>query len=196
MRGSGPTKPAANLFFLPPSLLKSLESRPIEEVLFVRDEMANLAWAVERLIESPAEAPLNRFEAYLEKKRHREPETEANSSSAAGPLHYRLATEIPDYWIPLMPARTAQGLRLKRGAVLNTDGLPETVHALGRILNPDPGRTLELHEEEVPREGVRVTRHYQYARWFDGSSHLWIGRRKQIGRGEGSSGLGFDLVDR
>jgi len=26
----------SNLFFLPPSLLKSLESRPIEEVLFLR----------------------------------------------------------------------------------------------------------------------------------------------------------------
>ena len=41
-----------------------MESRPIEEVLFLRDEMANLAWAVERLVESPAERPLNRFEAY------------------------------------------------------------------------------------------------------------------------------------
>ena len=71
-RGSGFTVPASNLFFLPPSLLKSLESRPIEEVLFLRDEMANLAWAVERLIESPAERPLNRFEAYLEQKRRRE----------------------------------------------------------------------------------------------------------------------------
>jgi len=80
-----------------------------------------------------------------------------------------------------MPVRTAQGLRLKRGAVLNTDGLPEPVHAFGRILNPDLGRALELHEEEVPREGVRVTRHYQYARWFDGSIHLWIGRRKPTG---------------
>ena len=73
-RGSGITKPASNLFFLPPSLLKSMESRPIEEVLFLRDEMANLAWAVERLIESPAERPLNRFETYLEKKRRRERE--------------------------------------------------------------------------------------------------------------------------
>ena len=196
LRGSGLTKPVSNLFFLPPSLLKSLESRPIEEVLFLRDEMANLAWAVERLIESPAEGQLNRFEAYLEKKRLREPETVENSSPGVGPLHYHLATEIPDYWIPLMPVRTRQGLRLKRGAVLNTDGLPEAVHAIGRILNPDPGHALELHEEEVPREGVRVTRHYQYTRWFDGSTHLWIGRRKQIGRGEGSSGLGFDVVNR
>jgi hypothetical protein len=194
MRGSGFTKPAANLFFLPPSLLKSLESRPIEEVLFLRDEMANLAWAVERLIESPAEGSLNRFEAYLEKKRRGAPETAVNSSSAAGPLHYRLATEIPDYWIPLMPARVGEGLRLKRGAVLKTDDLPEPVYAMGRILTPDPGRQLELFEEEVPREGVRVTRNYQYTRWFDGSTHLWIGRRKQIGRGEGSSGLGFDVL--
>jgi hypothetical protein len=193
-RESGITKPASNLFFLPPSLLRSMESRPIEEVLFLRDEMANLAWAVERLIESPAERPLNRFETYLEKKRRRELETADKTSSAAGPLRYRLSTEIPDYWIPLMPARVGQGLRLKRGAVLKTDGLPEPVHALGRILTPDPGRALELYEEEVPREGVRVTRNYQYTRWFDGSTHLWIGRRKQIGRGEGSSGLGFDVV--
>ena len=61
-RGNGSTKPASNLFFLPPSLVKSLESRPIEEVLFLRDEMANMAWGVERVIESATEYPLNRFE--------------------------------------------------------------------------------------------------------------------------------------
>ena len=120
LRGSGLTNPAANLFCLPPSLLKSLESRPIEEVLFLRDELANLAWAVERLIESPAEGPLNQFEAYLEKKRQRAPESAANSSSAVGSLHYHLSTEIPDYWSSADAICTAQGLRLKRGAVLNT----------------------------------------------------------------------------
>ena len=193
-RGSGIAKPASNLFFLPPSLLNSIESRPIEEVLFLRDEMANLAWAVERLIESPAERPLNRFETYLEKKRRRERDATEKIPAAGEPLRYRLSTEIPDYWIPLMPARVGQGLRLKRGAVLNTDGLPEAVHARGRILTPDRGRALELYEEEVPREGVRVTRSYQYARWLDGSTYVWIGRRKHIGRGEGSSGLGFDVV--
>jgi hypothetical protein len=193
-RRSGITQPASNLFFLPPSLLNSMESRPIEEVLFLRDEMANLAWAVERLIESPVERPLNRFETYLEKKRRRERDATEKIPAAGERLHYRLSTEIPDYWIPLMPARAGQGLRLKRGAVLTTDGLPEPVHAMGRILTPDPGRTLELFEEEVPREGVRVTRNYQYTRWFDGSTHVWIGRRKQIGRGEGSSGLRFDVL--
>ncbi|MGB7950398.1 MAG: hypothetical protein WCH75_22150, partial [Candidatus Binatia bacterium] len=195
-RGSGITKPASNLFFLPPSLLNNMESRPLEEVLFLRDEMANLAWAVERLIESPVERPLNRFETDLERKRHREGEATDRISSAGEPLRYRLSTEIPDYWIPLMPARVGQGLRLKRGAVLKADGLPEPVHARGRILKPDPGRALELFEEEVPREGICVTRSFQYTRWFDGSTHLWIGRRKQIGRGEGSSGLRFDSAEK
>lgn len=193
VRGSGITRPAANLFLLPPSLLKSLESRPIEEVLFLRDEMANLAWGVERLVESAAEQPLNRFEAYLEEKRRWGPETATQESSAPDALHYRLTTEIPAYWIPLMPVRVGQGLRLKRGAVLKTDGSQESIPALGRIL--ESGQELSLFEEEVPREGARVTRSYQFTRWIDGSSHLWMGRRKGVGRGEGSSGLQFDSLD-
>jgi hypothetical protein len=165
-------------------------------VLFLRDEMANLAWGVERLTESPSERALNRFEAYLEQKGRSEPEKAVPSSSASEPLRYRLSREIPDYWVPLMPVRKGQGLRLKRGRVLKADGSPEVIRARGRILESDPTRALELYEEEVPREGVRVTRGYQYTRWFDGSTHLWIGRRKQVGSGEGSSGLRFDIVAR
>jgi hypothetical protein len=192
LRGSGLTVPASNMFFLPPSLVKSLESRPIEEVLFLRDEMANLAWAVERLVESPADRPLNRFEAYLEQERRREQESPPEPMTTPETLRYRLTTEIPDYWVPLLPVRTEQGLRLKRGAVLKTDGLRKTVHAMGRILESDD--KLSLFEEEVPREGVRVTRSYQFTRWIDGSSHFWVGRRKGVGRGEGSSGLKFDTL--
>ncbi len=64
---------------------------------------------------------------------------------------------------------------------------------LGRILVP--GQDLELYEEEVPRAGAKVTRAYQYARWTDGSTHVWVGRRKRPGRGEGTSGLRFDSVE-
>lgn len=60
----------------------------------------------------------------------------------------------------------------------------------------DPRHELLLRgDEEVPREGARVTRSYQYSRWIDGSTYLWIGRRKRPGRGEGSSGLRFDVVE-
>jgi hypothetical protein len=98
----------------------------------------------------------------------------------------------------LLPVQTdpaTRAVRLVRGAVLKADGSQQVVRAQGRILNPEGKPALALYEEEVPREGARVTRNYQLARWLDGSTHLWMGRRKQVGRGEGSSGLRFDTAD-
>jgi len=40
--------------------------------------------------------------------------------------------------------------------------------------------------------GVRVTQSCQRTRWRDGRVWLWLGMRKQTGRGEGTSGLVFD----
>jgi hypothetical protein len=173
------------LFLLPPTLLKTLENEPVEEVLFLRDEMANMAWGVERIIESSIEQPLNRFE--------QQKYPPAAPFVPTDGLNYQLATTVPDYWIPLLPVRTKSGLRLQRGKVLKVDGNLETVGAKGRVLTAD--RPLAIFEEEIPREGVRVTRSWQLARWHDGSTHLWIGRQKEIGRGEGSSGLRFDSVE-
>jgi len=179
----------ASLFLLPPALVKTLESRPIEEVLFLRDEMANMAWGVERIIESTTERPLNRFE----QQRYIVPPASEQTSDT---LVYRLATEVPDYWIPLLPVQSPAGLRLRRGMLLKADGSQEPIRARGRILVPDPvsGDGLSIFEEEIPREGIRVTRNYQLTRWQDGSTHLWIGRRKVVGSGEGSSGLQFDTA--
>ena len=55
------------------------------------------------------------------------------------------------------------------------------------------GEHLEVVDENIsPREGIRVTRSYQFTRWHDGSTHLWLGRRKRVGSGEGLSGFRFD----
>jgi hypothetical protein len=51
-----------------------------------------------------------------------------------------------------------------------------------------------LHEEEVPREGLRVRRQFRRARWHDGRVAVWLGARKTVGRGEGNSGLAFDRI--
>jgi hypothetical protein len=188
LRGSKATEPEKNLFFLPPSLVKSLESRPIEEVLFLRDEMANMAWGIERVIESAAENPLQRYE----QQRNEPPQ-----KTSANELVYRLSSDVPDNWIPLAPVKRETGLRLERGKVLQVDKTWQFVEARGRILNPNGATThrLGIFEEEIPREGIGVTRSYQLTRWHDGSTHLWVGRRKRVGRGEGSSGLRFDTTD-
>lgn len=189
--GAAPMVPDANLFMLPPALMTTLESRPIEEVLFLRDEMANMAWGVERVVESAIEQPLNRFE----QQRYEEPPPPNQTNET---LTYQLATEVPDNWVPLLPVQSSNGLRLKRGKVLKADGSQQLAGAKGHILNPEgsPGNGLAIFEEEIPREGIRVTRTYQLARWQDGSTHLWVGRRKTVGRGEGSSGLKFDVAKR
>ena len=185
-----------HLFFLPPVLGPGLESAPVEDVLFLRDEMANVAWAVERVVQSPSGRPLDRFEAFQETRRRKEREEASPSGSGQpdGTVAYRLGTSVPDYWIPLLPVQQGTSIRLKRGVLPKpeVDGIEGMLEPQGRVL--EPGHDLLLHDEEVPREGARVTRSYQYARWIDGSTHLWIGRRKQPGRGEGSSGLRFDVV--
>jgi hypothetical protein len=77
--------------------------------------------------------------------------------------------------------------------VLQPDGSHKIHQAQGRTL--DTGAPLLLYDEEVPREGVQLTRARRLARWIDGSSWAWTALRKQIGRGEGSSGLQFDQLN-
>ena len=184
------TNDTQKLFFLPPVLGPMLESRPVEDLSLLRDEMANVAWAVERVVESAAGRPLDRHEAYQETLAEQPPASVADGA----PLTYRLGTTVPDYWIPLLPVKDGPALRLKRGVLpaFGEGGIQGLQLPKGRLL--EPARELLLYEEEVPREGARVTRTYQYARWIDGSTYLWMGRRKQPGRGEGSSGLQFDSV--
>ena len=186
------TAPAERVFFLPPVLATGLESPPLEEVVMIRDEMANMAWAIERRVQGPAGRAVDRFEAYQDRLRRQPAAEEAPVEGAA--VIYRLASSVPDHWIPLVPVHVGSDRRaiaLQRGAMLD----PETgqgILARGRILTP--GRRLILEDEAVPRVGLQVTRSYQHARWTNGASLLWLGRRKRAGRGEGSSGLRFDTI--
>jgi hypothetical protein len=48
--------------FLPPTLSDSVTGDPVERVVFARDEMANLVFAIERVVESPTGRALDRTE--------------------------------------------------------------------------------------------------------------------------------------
>lgn len=184
-------EPADEVLLVAPTLGPSLSGQPLEEVRLLRDEMANLAWAVERRVQESTGGVVDRAEAYA-RSRSQEATVDESGSGAAVDLAYRVAAEPPDYWIPLVPVQVDQRqVRLRRGKVLRPDGV-SAAEPRGRILQPE--RPLVLYEEEVPRAGVRVTRSAQYARWIRGSSHLWQARHKQSGRGEAASGLRFDLL--
>lgn len=179
-----PLRPRSNMLFLAPALLKTIDSRPLEEVLFMRDEMANIAWAVEHVVQGGIE---NRLQPSAVRDA---PQTTLTQPS--GLPQYRLATDIPANWTPLLPQRVADppSLRLVRAAILAPDGSNVIRHAQGELLNA--AANLKLFDEEIPREGIKVTRQFERTRWIGGSTLLWVGLRKQVGRGEGSSALRFD----
>jgi hypothetical protein len=189
--------PASNLFFLPPSLGRSLQSPAVEDVLFMRDEMANLAWAIERSLESPVEQAIPRTDTT--KLADSAGDTGGQAPGDTTLPRYLLSTTVPHHWIPLLPVQIEEPpdsgqviSRLRRGAVLQPDGSQQVHTAQGRILNKDP--QLLMFDEEVPREGIHVARHYQLARWIDGSTWAWMALRKTVAGGEGASRLRFDSV--
>lgn len=179
---------------LPPVLADSVSGDPIESVAFVRDEMANMAWAVERTVTGPTGDVIDRTETPTDPAvgwHH------VGDATPDGMSAYRLATPVPDHWIPLVPVRTspddAAVVLEKRTIRRTTQDGPVDVEPLGRLL--EPGGPLRIAEESVPRAGVTVERAWQLTRWIDGSTHVWIGRRTRAGRGMGHSGLRFDVVD-
>jgi hypothetical protein len=163
---------------IPPSARSTIEGRALEEVLFLRDESANMAWALEITVQGASGEPRSRRD-------EAEPEIPSLPSKPGAELQYRLATTLPRYWIPLVPIRTdgRGGFVLRKATMTNDD------ESLGQLLEATP---LTLHEEEVPREGVRVRRVPALTRAADGQYRRWIRRRVNVGRGEGSSGLAFD----
>jgi hypothetical protein len=187
-------------FFVLPSNVGPASQRGLvmEEVVFLRDEMANMAWAVEITTESEVGKPMYGYDRDLS-IHAKEPRPAGPPDAAAPALRYRIQTRVPENWIPLLPVviDPSEGdVALERGAMLTDTPNPTPILPVGRILAPSSlqGEPYRIREEEVPREGLKVARVICRTRGTDGSTHLWIARRKQIGRGEGSSGLRFDLA--
>lgn len=195
---------------VPPSAMNVLEGKPLDEVLLIRDEMANMVWGIERTIPLPSgptktgREAARELHAYLQAKIAAAPPAPPLFETTAS-ITYRVMTTVPEQWIPFVPVHMPNDVRqtqLQRAAmprILDGDtALPAKVRPRTRLLreglDQSPSAAYFIHEEEVPRAGVRVTRSFQRARWTDGSAWTWLGARKQTGRGEGSSGLAFDSV--
>jgi hypothetical protein len=173
---------SARLLLVTPGAVAPSDGAAIEDVLLLRDELANMVWGVERTAVHTTGAPVDRALAW---------KTAAPAPSppvAGAPLNYRLGSNVPDYWIPFLPVAVGNGpLRMQRGSMPTATGGP-----MGRLLGYS-GLTIFL--EELPREGVHLERRYRVARGPDGSTHVWIGRRRSTGRGERRSGLRFDYLE-
>ncbi|GAB3154426.1 hypothetical protein GCM10027290_48900 [Micromonospora sonneratiae] len=201
----------SDVLVLPATVAATEDSEPVEEVRFGRDEMANLAWAVERTVTGVTGRAIDRTaQVGRAAVPPRPPVPPAVDPVTGLPVSvpddsYAFATTVPDNWVPLIP-KPYEGdptsVRLHRVPLQQPtrDGQPVAVTGHSRVLDwrSRPGSTelveLAIPEEEVPRAGVRVVRQWQVARWADGSVHLWRGHAKHTGGGELSSGLRYDTV--
>jgi hypothetical protein len=187
-----PTAGQGPWLFVPGAATHALEGAPIEELHMVRDEEANLAWGIEKSVESPDGKSIDRAAVWRAA-------TTTPERPSAGQWRYRLAPVTPSHWVPLLPERQTDGVsvRLRRGRVLqgvDAGGTSVTLGAKGRLLAPE--QVLRLFEEEVPTGGLEVTRSWQLARSSKGRLLLWLGRRKRPGHTDAHSGLRYDAIEK
>jgi hypothetical protein len=180
-------------FFLPSAVGAAQESDALERVQFARDEIANMVWAVEEVIPDATGRGINGYDAA--DKTGVLPDPIADSPAS---IRYLLGTTVPENWIPFLPVQRPEGgqdIVFQRAAMPQL-GVPprDVVRAKGVLLN-EPQLPWFINEEEVPYAGTIVTRSYQRVRWYDGRTYVWIGRRRETGRGVGDSTLRFDQIE-
>jgi hypothetical protein len=161
-----------------PTATGSLHGNAIERVELGRDEMANVVWAVERIVTGAAGGAVDRSAEIA-----RTPPAPAPADIGQARSYYLLATPTPTHWVPYVPTQVT--------------GQPVGVTELHRQARPGSlahitAESDVLAEAEVPAGGVVVERAWQLARWIDGRTVLWVGRRVLNGTGPAASGLAWD----
>lgn len=189
---------AKSLLMLP-VVTKSLESEPLETVKLIRDEMANMVWAVEAVIPAEIGKGINGYDAATALENYLGRTTVPPVIDREAPLHYVLGTAVPRNWIPFIAVHEGtsdRSVQLQLASMPERDGPGfSTIKPRGLLLEHDDAEPLFINEEEVGRAGVTVTRNFQRTRWYSGKTYLWMSRKVAAGRGEGSSGLVFDQLD-
>lgn len=208
-------EPADNSLLILPTVEKILEGKPLEEVLFIRDEVANMVWAIEKKIPLPTGSGKHGGEAAFEL--HKFYQKILNNEIGDGivipddiefkaNIRYQIMNTVPENWIPFIPvhvdgsSREVQLQRASMPRILENDApgnaqkIKPRTQLVREGLEKDPVEAYFIHEEEIPRAGIRAYQTFQRTRWYDGKVVNWFGARKQTGRGEGHSGLAFDQI--
>ena len=171
-----------------------------------------MVWGIETRLALPSGESKNGRSAALDTRRYHRRLIEASLPPAppAPPIEndaairYQLMTDVPENWIPFIPVHIENDnreIQLRRAAMLRViegDPTPPRIEPRTDLLrfglDESTPHGYDLHEEEVPRAGVRVTQSFQRTRWYGGRVFIWFGARKETGRGERSSGLAFDRI--
>jgi hypothetical protein len=199
---------------LPPTLAKIQRSAPAEDVMLVRDEVANMVWGIETTVPLATGEPKRGIEAARQTLAFLQQQLATRLGGpppppppANAPIRYEVMSTVPENWIPFIPVHVPgsnREIQIQRAAlprILEGDPDPPVkvqprTALLREGLDHAPAQPYFVHEEEVSRAGTRTMQTFERTRWTDGRVYTWLRVVRQTGRGEGSSGLVFDaLVD-
>jgi hypothetical protein len=194
--------------FIPPAVAKTMDGDPDEEVELARDEVANMVWAVEKIIPSLTGKGRSGKDEGNETLQYHE-RLVAAAGGAPPPFQagiaYLAMTSVPEHFIPFVPVHVpgsvrevqlqrSRMLRIIEGDTLPPEKIPPRTTLIRQGLDETVKQPYFLHEEEVPRAGIIVDQSFRRTRWTKGEAYVWLGVQKQTGRGERSSGLAFDKI--
>lgn len=109
--------------FIPPAAVKVLEGEPVEQVRFIRDEMANMVWGIERIVPDrlgsgndgyACATAMDHLYRNLEAKEtplpsnsvimdNTPPEDTHHAQTTRPQLKYNLGNTVTENWIPFIP---------------------------------------------------------------------------------------------
>ncbi|MFC5830964.1 hypothetical protein [Nonomuraea insulae] len=184
---------------LPPGTPKVADGPPVEEVVFVRDENANLVWGIEKTVRLATGEGRDGHQAAAETlAQRRRPHPPATPGPPHAPLTYQVMTSVPENWIPFVPVhvpgdnRSVQLQRASLPSEVDFSPVPPRTALLREGF--DAGQAYFVNEEEVTRAGTRLTVSYNRTRTRTGRVVVWLSIRRGTGRGERSAGLAFDVA--
>ena len=198
--------------FFPPTVLRCEESKPIEEVQFLRDEMANMVWGVETTLNNKCGGSMDGKtlsdsvlsvvdETNLAEAGSKEPITK----DEAAEYSLLIQNRVPMNWIPFLPEQMIGNcreiaFRRARMPIFYNDGKGDSCYksvrpstSLLRIeKDGNKVKPLYINEEELASCGIKIRKTAQRTRWFLGKSYNWVGNREIISEYQANSGLMFD----
>lgn len=208
LASSPPGAATDTTLFVAPATVGALDGDPAEEIEFARDEVANMAWAIERTVPSLVGAGRAGKDEARETLQYHRQLLGAGTAPALpydAAIAYRAMTSVPEHWIPFVPVHVpgsnrqvqlqrSRMLRILDGDPLPPEKVPPRTTLIRQGLDVTPAQPYFVHEEEVPRAGAILNEAFRRTRWTDGQAVVWLGVHKQVGRGERPSGLAFDTI--
>jgi hypothetical protein len=181
---------------LAPTLGVTDDADPMEDVLFARDNMAAMAWAVEQKLQGALDIAVDAYECYLARLRATGQPQPATPAPDMPTLSYTLEQPPPDNWIPLVPVLPSVGAAaVYRRGTIDLPGPGNTIIQLrphAELLGPDA--PFYLTDRVVTPIGVSAQRRMRRTRTPDGTTLTWMARCSGPGRGPAASGLKFDFL--